>query len=105
MDVVDDDNNNKNPEKQDSAKTTNESLSFLSSTKVIRIEDPVEFRRTMPLYVSHVPPNAPVTVVEVRVSRNKKSDRIDDTTPPAAKKYNPTREGIIVINLSIRYHR
>mmetsp|Transcript_54712 Transcript_54712/g.61182 ORF Transcript_54712/g.61182 Transcript_54712/m.61182 type:complete len:256 (+) Transcript_54712:11-778(+) len=87
---VDDDDNNKNPKKQDSAKTTNESLSVLSTTKVIRIEDPVEFRRTMPLYP--MPPNAPVTVVEVGVSRKKKSDRIYDTTnSPGAKKYNPTR--------------
>merc|ERR1712238_213541 len=68
MDVVDDDDNNdKNQEKQDSAKTTNESLSFLSTTKVIRIEDPVEFRRTMPLYP--MPPNAPVTVVEVGIQK------------------------------------
>merc|ERR1712238_105617 len=68
VDVVDDDNNNKNQEKQDSAKTTNESLSsFLSTTKVIRIEDPVEFRRTMPLYP--MPPNAPVTVVEVGIKK------------------------------------
>jgi len=90
MDVVDDDDNN-NQEKQDSAKTKNESLSFLSTTKVIRIEDPMEFRRTMmPLYP--MPPNAPVTVVEVGVSRKKKSDRIYDTTnSPGAKKYNPTR--------------
>mmetsp|Transcript_995 Transcript_995/g.1088 ORF Transcript_995/g.1088 Transcript_995/m.1088 type:complete len:98 (+) Transcript_995:227-520(+) len=89
---VDDDNNNKNPETQESAKTKNESLSsLLSTTKVIRIEDPMEFRRTMmPLYP--MPPNAPVTVVEVGVSRKKKSDRIYDTTnSPGAKKYNPTR--------------
>lgn len=70
MDVVDDDddNNKNNQEKQDSAKTTNEALSsFLSTANVIRIEDPVEFRRTMPLYP--MPPNAPVTVVEVGIKK------------------------------------
>jgi len=60
------DEEDQDQEKNDSSET-NKSLSLLSTTKVIRIEDPVDFRRSMPLYP--MPPNAPVNVVDVGIKK------------------------------------